>query len=116
MPCYAPRYSINIGEIFISANGSCRVIPDQWLHEAMLEGGSNVLRLCYSSCMMEIRGGRLDKVFEDASLGKLGTVEVSVPTDDVKAADAMNSPFVTSIIHVPMSLLAVSDLERSEDA
>jgi hypothetical protein len=116
MSRYTPRNSNYVGGIFISANGSRRVIPDQWLHEAILEKGSALLRLCYSSCTMEIRGKRLDKIFEDAALSKIGTITVKVPADDAKAINAASSPFVTSIIHVPMSPLAASDLERSDAA
>jgi hypothetical protein len=110
MSCYKPRSSHYIGGVFISADSSCRVVPDQWLHEATLEKGSSLLRLCYSSCTMEIRGRRLDKIFEDATLGRLGTITVNVPADDNKAAASTSGPFVTSIVHVPISPLAASDL------
>ena len=116
MSRYTPRNSNYIGGIFIMADGSRRVVPDQWLHEAILDKGASLLRLCYSSCTMEIRGKRLDKIFEDTSFGKIGTVTVNIPADDAKAANATNSPFVTSIIHVPMSPLAASDLERFDAA
>ena len=116
MSCYKPRTSPYIGGVFISADSSCRIVPDQWLHDATLEKGSCLLRLCYSSCTMEIRGRRLDKIFEDATLGKLGTITVNVPADDKIAAVSTNSPFVMSIVHVPISPLAASELERSDAA
>ena len=116
MSRYTPRNSNYIGGIFITADGSRRVIPDHWLHYATLEDDSTLLRLCYSSCTMEVRGRRLDKIFEDASFGRIGTIAVNVPADDAKAVNATSSPFVTSIIHVPMSPLAASDLERSDAA
>ena len=116
MSCYKPRTSPYIGGVFISADSSCRVVPDQWLHDATLENSSTLLRLCYSSCTMEIRGRQLTKIFEDASLGRLGTITVHVPADDSKASNAAGIPFVSSIIHLPMSPLAASDLARPDAA
>ena len=116
MSCYTSRNSNYIGGIFNMADGSRRVIPDHWLHDALIERGAALLRLCYSSCTMEIRGKRLDKIFDDAALGRIGTIAINVPADDVEAANSTDSPFVTSIIHVPMSPLAAYDLESSDAA
>ena len=113
MSCYKSRTAPYVGGIFIAGDGSRRVVPDQWLHEAKIEDG--LLRLCYSSCTMEVRGRRLDRIFDDAVLGRLGTVTAYVPLDDANASDAVSGPFVTSIVYVPMSPLAASDLERSDD-
>ncbi len=75
--CYTPRTSLRsalTGGLFISADGSRRVIPDHWLVQAELLNGSRLLRLSYSFCTIEISGQCLDPIFEDAGIGKLGAV------------------------------------------
>lgn len=79
--CYTPRTSMRsalTGGLFISADGSRRVIPDHWLVQAELLDGSRLLRLSYSFCTIELSGQRLDPIFEDAGIGKLGAVQVGV--------------------------------------
>ena len=57
-PCYESRYLKSIGGIFISADGSRRTIPDCYLHSAKLKSDSTLLRLSYSSCVVDIIGYR----------------------------------------------------------
>jgi hypothetical protein len=64
---------------------------------------------------MEISGYRLDKIFYDAAIGKLGTLEVCIPADN-KAAYTAECPVITSILHVPMSAVSASDLECSDES
>ena len=112
MSSYKSRTSNCIGGIFIAGDGSYLLIPDQWLHDAKLLKDSALLRLCYSSCVVEISGYRLDKIFDDATAGKLGTLKAQISAADKKALNATNSPFITGIIHAPMSPVAASDLEH----
>jgi hypothetical protein len=76
----------------IMPDGTQRVIPDHWLNQAEILDGSRLLRLSYSFCIIEVSGRRLDPMFEDASSGKLGAIQVApagaVPGDE---------PWVTSI-------------------
>lgn len=116
MSCYKPRTAPRIGGVFIAGDGSSRLIPDQLLHDAKLVNGSELLRLCYSSCAVEISGNRLEKIFDDAAVGKLGTVKAHIPADDEKAVNSTSDPFIKSILHVPMSPVAASNLETSDEA
>jgi hypothetical protein len=78
--CYTPRVSLRsalTGGLFISADGSRRILPDHWLTQAELLHGSRLLRLSYSFCTIEVSGQYLDPIFEDASIGKLGAVLVA---------------------------------------
>ncbi len=80
--CYTPRTSMRstlTGGLFISADGSQRIIPDHWLAQAELLNGSRLLRLSYSFCTIVISGQNLDPIFEDAGIGKLGAVKASAP-------------------------------------
>ncbi len=75
--CYTPRASLRstlTGGLFISADGTRRIIPDHWLVQAELLNGSRLLRLNYSFCTVEVSGQCLDPIFEDAGVGKLGAV------------------------------------------
>lgn len=75
--CYTPRASMRsalIGGLFISADGTRRIIPDHWLIQVELLHGGHFLRLSYSFCTVEISGQYLDPIFEDAGVGKLGAV------------------------------------------
>jgi hypothetical protein len=65
------------GGLFVSADGSRRIIPDHWLIQAELVNGSRLLRLSYSFCTIEVSGQCLDPIFEDAGIGKLGAVQVA---------------------------------------
>jgi hypothetical protein len=84
-----------IGGLFISADGSRRVIPDHWLNQAELLEGSRLLRLGYSFCTVEISGHGLAALFEDAAAGKLGAVAVG---GDAPAS----GPCVTSVVWLPL--------------
>ena len=78
--CYTPRTSLRsalAGGLFISADGTKRVIPDHWLTQAELLQGSCLLRLGYSFCTIEVTGQGLDPIFEDASIGKLGAIQAA---------------------------------------
>ena len=75
--CYTPRASMRsalIGGLFISADGTRRIIPDHWLIQVELLQDGRFLRLSYSFCTVEISGQYLDPIFEDAGVGKLGAV------------------------------------------
>ena len=111
MKCYNTRIGTHfVGGIFTTSDGFRRMIPDDCLNEARLE--DNILRLNYSSCAMEISGYRLEKIFDDAAIGKLGTLTVAVPADNPDAADAAAGPFITSIIHIAMTPQTAGDMER----
>ena len=109
-PCYESRYLKSIGGIFISADGTRRTIPDCYLHSAKLQSDSTLLRLSYSSCIVDIIGYRLTAIYNDVVIGKLGTVAVSKPAD-AESASAKNAPYVTSIVYLNMSPGAAFDLE-----
>jgi len=111
MNCYSTRIGRHyVGGIFITSDGFRRMIPDDELKEAKFE--DNILRLNYSTCVMEVSGYRLEKIFDDATIGKLGTLTVAVPADNPEAAnDAADLPFITSIIHIAMTPQAASDME-----
>jgi hypothetical protein len=75
--CYTNRASLRstlTGGLFISGDGSRRIIPDHWLMQAELIEGGRLLRLNYSFCTIEISGQCLDPIFEDAGVGKLGAI------------------------------------------
>ena len=109
-PCYQSRNLKSIGGIFISSDGSCRTIPDHYLHSAKLQSDSALLRLSYSSCVVDIIGYRLTAIYNDVVIGKLGTVAVHNPAD-VKSRIASNVPYITSIVYLNMSPGAAFDLE-----
>ena len=112
-PCYTPRISKCVGGIFITANGSLRTIPDYYLYHAKLQSDSTLLRLCYSSCTVDISGYHLKSIYDDVLTGKLGTVTVLNPAD-IKPDTGGNIPNVTSIIYVSISPIAASDLEHND--
>jgi hypothetical protein len=100
------------GGLFIAADGSQRIIPDHWLVQAELLGGSRLLRLSYSFCAIELSGQHLDPIFEDAAVGKLGAVRAEsseeMPSDQL---------WVTSIVVVAASEPPFSAFEQeSQDA
>ena len=114
MNCYEPRLGKHyIGGEFIMGNGIFRMIPDKWLHEAKIEHDGNKLRLCYSSCTIEITGYRLEKIYRDTVEGKLGKVIIADPSDDMEAANSTEEPFVTNIVHMVTLPGASTDLERN---
>ena len=78
--CYTPRTSLRsalTGGLFISADGSRRIIPDHWLTQAELLQDGHLLRLSYSFCTIEVSGQCLDPIFEDAGIGRLGAVQAA---------------------------------------
>src|SRR5205814_8672197 len=81
--CYIPRASLRsalIGGLFVSADGTRRLVPDHWLHQAELLDGERLLRLSYSCCTIEVAGQLLQPIFEDASIGKLGAIHAAPAT------------------------------------
>jgi len=108
--CYASRASLRsalIGGLFISADGTRRIVPDHWLIQAELLQGSRLLRLSYTFCTIEVAGQCLDSIFEDASIGKLGAIRAAPP----QAAPG-GQLWVTSIIAIAPPEPAVSAFER----
>ncbi len=78
--CYVPRASLrsaSIGGVFVTACGVSRLIPDQWLAQAELLERGRLVRLSYTFCTIEVAGQCLDRIFEDAGIGKLGAVQVA---------------------------------------
>ena len=78
--CYTSRTSLRsalIGGLFISADGTRRLVPDHWLIRADLMEGARLLRLSYTFCTIEVAGQCLDQLFEDASIGKLGAIQAA---------------------------------------
>ncbi len=78
--CYTPRTSLRsalTGGLFISADGSRRIIPDHWLIQAELLQDGRLLRLSYSFCTIEVSGQGLDPIFQDVGIGKLGAVQAA---------------------------------------
>lgn len=88
--CYTPRASHGsplIGGLFIWQNGDSRLIPDHCLIEAELLSGSRLLRLNYSFCTIEVSGRCLTPIFQDACIGKLGSVQLASPTESESGPD-----------------------------
>ena len=112
-PCYKSRDINCAGGIFISADGSRRIIPDHYLNSAKLQSDLTLLRLCYSFCVVDISGYRLKAIFDDVADGKLGTVKVPYPADaNINAVNIV--PKVTSIVYINMSPVAANDLESRD--
>ena len=112
MNCYESRPGRHyIGGDFAGNDGSYRLIPDRWLHEAKIESDGNTLRLFYSKCTIEIFGFRLKKIYDDTLMGRLGKVTIADPSDDIEASEATEEPFVTNIIHLAILPEAANDLE-----
>ena len=108
--CYTSRASLRstlIGGLFISADGRQRVVPDHCLKQAELLKGARVLRLNYSSCTIEVAGQCLERIFEDASIGRLGTIQAGPPHE---APDTQL--WVTSIIMIEPPEAPVSAFEE----
>jgi hypothetical protein len=96
--CYTSRTSLrsaSIGGLFISTDGTRRLVPDHWLTQAELLEGARLLRLSYTFCTIEIAGQCLDQIFEDASIGKLGAIQAA-PTQ----AAPDGQLWVTSIVAI----------------
>src|SRR6266487_4711563 len=82
--CYTPctlLRSAMIGGLFVSADGTRRLVPDHWpLLQAELIDGARLLRLSYSCCTIEVAGQLLEPIFEDVSIGRLGAIHVAPAT------------------------------------
>ena len=106
--CYLPRSSQTaaIGAVFVTARGVRRFIPDHFLAEAELSEQGRLLRLIYTCCTVEVAGQRLEVLFEDAIVGRLGTIlqgpSALVPRDQ---------PWVSSILAI-VPAVADSSLDR----
>ena len=79
--CYLPRSSQRsaIGAVFVTIGGVRRFIPDHFLTEAELSEQGRLLRLIYTCCTVEVAGQRLEVLFEDAIVGRLGTILQAPP-------------------------------------
>jgi len=84
--CYLPRSSESaaIGAVFVTAGGVRRFIPDHFLAEAELSEQGRLLRLTYTSCTVEVAGQRLAALFDDAIVGRLGTIMQSPSTSGLR--------------------------------
>jgi len=111
MKCYDSRPGKHyIGGEFAVNDGSYRLIPDRWLHEAKIESDGNTLRLFYSNCTVVISGFRLKTIYDDTVMGRLGKVTIADPSDDIEVAEATEEPFVTNITHIAILSEAANDL------
>lgn len=74
--CYLPRPSQGfvIGAVFVTAEGTRRLISDDWLTKVELCDQGRFLRLTYTCCAIEVAGQQLEILFEDAVAGRLGTI------------------------------------------
>ena len=108
--CYIPRASLRsalIGGLFVSADGTRRLVPDHWpLLQAELLDGARLLRLSYSCCTIEVAGQLLEPIFEDASIGKPGAIH-AVP-EQPAPHDRL---WVTSIVAIAPTEAPVSAFE-----
>jgi hypothetical protein len=95
--CYLPRFfeSSVIGAVFVTMGGVRRFIPDDFLVEAELSEQGRLLRLTYTCCTVEVAGQRLEVLFEDAIVGRLGTI-LQAPL----ASLAPVQPWVSSILAI----------------
>ena len=99
------------GGLFISADGSRRVIPNQFLLQAELSNDATMLRLSYTFCSIEVSGRSLEQIFDDALSGRLGAIS-ALPCDAHSVA-----PWVTSIIFKsPEAARIPSPEQESSDA
>ena len=93
--CYLPRSSERsaFGAVFVTIGGVRRFIPDHFLTEAELSEQGRLLRLIYACCTVEVAGQRLEVLFEDAIVGRLGTIvqgpSALVPRDQLWVSSIM---------------------------
>jgi hypothetical protein len=106
--CYLSRSSQStvIGAVFVTAGGVRRFIPDHLLAEAELSEQGRLLRLTYTFCTVEVAGQRLQVLFEDAIVGRLGTILQALP-----APPPRDQPWVSSIMAI-VPAAADSSLDR----
>ena len=95
--CYLPRSSqtASIGAVYVTTGGDRRFIPDHLLAEAELSEQGRLLRLIYTCCTVEVAGQRLEVLFEDAIVGRLGTIVQAPP-----ASLPRDQPWVSSIVEI----------------
>ncbi len=108
--CYTSRTTLRstmTGALFVSSDGTRRVIPDHWLNQAELLQGARLLRLSYSFCTIEIAGRDLGPVFEDAGTGKLGMVQTA-PPQSVPG----EQPWITSIVVIALPQSPFSEFDE----
>lgn len=104
--CYTSRSLLRsalTGGLFISGDGTRRVIPDHCLHQAELLNESRLLRLTYSFCALEISGQDLDPIFDDAAIGKLGATQAAPPGEMMSGQLCVTGIIVIPIIPDPFS-------------
>jgi hypothetical protein len=84
--CYFPRspQPTTIGPVFVMADGVRRTIPDQWLVCAELSEKGRLLRLVYTCC--------IEVLFEDVTVGQLGTIFQGPPTTVPRSHPWVTSP------------------------
>ena len=106
--CYLPRSREHaaVGAVFVTVGGVRRLIPDHWLAEAELSEQGRLLRLVYTCCTIEVSGERLEPLFEDVVVGRLGTVSQAPVSFETR-----EQPRVSSILAI-VPAAAVSALER----
>ena len=106
--CYLPRSLQRpvIGAVFVTVDGTHRLIPDHWLTEVELSEQGRLLRLIYTCGTIEVAGRQLEAVFEDAVNGRLGTILQGPPT-----LVLWDRPWVSSLVALAPGA-AVSELER----
>lgn len=100
--CYTHRVEHRaalIGGLFIRPNSDSCLVPDHCLVKAELLSGSRKLKLTYSYCIVEVAGRCLDAIYEDACVGKLGTVRVASPGENESAPD--DQLCVSSLVITP---------------
>ncbi len=108
--CYRPRSSMRsalTGGLFISTDGSRRVVPDHWLTHAELLNESRLLRLSYSFCTIEVSGQCLDPIFDDAGASRLGAV-LAVASDSAPNGQL----WVTDIVIIAPSEQRAPEFEQ----
>jgi hypothetical protein len=119
MNCYITRDGTKaaIGGQFNANDGSYRMIPDRWLHEAKINDDGTALILRYSTWTIEISGCQLKKIYDDTAEGRLGKVIIAVPSDDIEAEEAAKAagvPFVKTITHISIRQKAANDTEQND--
>lgn len=106
--CYLPRPSERsvVGAVFVTIGGVRRFIPDHLLAEAELSEQGRLLRLTYTCRTVEVAGQHLEMLFEDALVGRLGTILQAPP-----ASLPRDQPWVSSILAI-VPAAADSSLDR----
>ena len=79
----------------MTIGGVCRFITDHLLTEAELSEQGRLLRLIYTCCTVEVAGQNLEVLFEDAIVGRLGTIIQAPP-----ASMPRDPPWVSSILAI----------------